>query len=114
LAENIAAFAHPTKLYGGQARAATAPAAEVRHLPLPEALRQHPYRKDAKAQTGEGHAATGMEMQADAGVTDSSTDYPAAATVLIQEYVHVEELVRRPAEHLFRPNLLLQPVPAPA
>lgn len=53
-------------------------------------------------------------MQADAGVTDSLTDYPAVVTVLIQEYVHVEELVRHPAEHLFLHNLRLQPVPAPA
>ena len=67
-----------------------------------------------KVQTGEGHVATGMEMQADAGVTDSLTDYPAVVTVLIQEYVRAEELVRHPAEHLFLHNLLLQPVPAPA
>jgi len=110
--ENILAFAHPTKLYGGQARAVTAPEAEALHLPLQEVLRQHPFRKDAKAQTGEGRAATGMETQADAGAMDSLTVCPAAATVRIQEYARAEEPVRRPVEHLFLRNLLLQLVPA--
>ena len=61
----------------------TAPEAEALHLLLPETLLQHPFRKDAKVRTGEGRAATGMEMPADVGVMDSLTGHQAVTIAAI-------------------------------
>ena len=89
--ENIPAFARLTKLYGGQARAATAPEAEVLHLPLLEILLQHPFRKDVIPAAGAGRAATGTGTPADVRATVSLTGHQAVTIVAIT--------IRVPAAH---------------
>ena len=61
----------------------TAPEAEVLHLPLPETLPQHPFRKDVIQPAGAGHVATGMGTPADAGAMDSSTGHQAVTIAVI-------------------------------
>ena len=112
MAGRTPASARPIRQSGAQVKAATARAAEALHLLLPETLLQHPFRKDAKVRTGEGRAATGMEMPADVGVMDSLTDYPVVVTARKQEFVHVGKLVR-PTAHLSLHSPRLQPAPEP-
>ena len=83
MAERTPVSARPIRQSGAPASAATARAAEVLHLPLPETLLQHPFRKDAILPAGAGHAATGTITPADVGATVSSTGHQAVTIAAI-------------------------------
>ena len=83
MAEIIQEYVRLIRLSGAPASAATAQAAEVLHLLLPETLPQHPFRKDATQAAGEGHAATGTITPADVGATVSSTGHQAVTIAAI-------------------------------
>ena len=83
MAGSTKASARPIRLSGAPVSAATARAAEVLHLPLPETLPQHPFRKDAIPAAGAGHAATGTITPADVGATVSLTGHQAVTIVVI-------------------------------
>ena len=83
MAEIIQEYVRLIRQSGAQASAATARAAEVLHLPLPETLPQHPFRKDAIPAAGAGRAATGTITPADVGATVSSTGHQAVTIAAI-------------------------------